>query len=293
MEKLSAFRIVLVSLLLTCSVVANEATGPGKQLAGVSAQDSPFQAYKANYLLYNPGETEIKFQFSLEIPIFTWQPTKERRLVNPLTKLYAGYTQKSFWDIGEPSAPFSDHNFNPELFWRHETGGSNFVLQVGYEHESNGRDGPESRSWNRPYVRVTGIHRFGQKKSSQENQLIVSLKAWEALDVADENADITDYVGYGELYLGLRCPISNAQHRPLSAGVTLRKGTESGRGSIQLDASWPWFAFSDWVRKIETDDETVSVGPHIYVQYFRGEGEKLIAYKEQVSHFRVGVGVHF
>ena len=66
--------------------------------------------YKPNYFLFGAGgDTQVAFQFSFRydlLPSATW------------VSVYFGYTQRSFWDLYEGSAPFSENNYNPEINFR-------------------------------------------------------------------------------------------------------------------------------------------------------------------------------
>ena len=89
--------------------------------------------------------SDVKFQIS-----FQQRLTKS---VLPFhTYLYLFYSQKAIWHVFRNSLPFHDLNFNPGI------GLSKFIIMknklVGkatlmIEHESNGRDGTASRSWNK------------------------------------------------------------------------------------------------------------------------------------------------
>jgi outer membrane phospholipase A len=53
--------------------------------------------------------------------------------------------------LGANSTPFRDISFRPSLFWQGAIPGEGLMpdmLRAGYEHESNGKDGVNSRSVN-------------------------------------------------------------------------------------------------------------------------------------------------
>lgn len=138
---------------------------PLSALAYVDEGNPPvvrFSPYKPTYFLV--GKHEAKGQFSLKA-----RPAEA-------FPIYAAYTQLMMWDIFKSSAPMRDINFNPEAFYRHELGEESEKrwLDFGvFEHESNGRPGASSRSWNRSYVRYSHTHFF-----SGERELQWSVKAW-------------------------------------------------------------------------------------------------------------------
>ncbi len=244
------------------------------------AQDNPFAitTYKPNYILpvsYNfntdAGETafdplEIKFQISFRA-----------RLLKDLFKtggdLMFGYTQQSYWQAynKDVSSPFRETNYEPEIMLafrrRQDTLGlKNRLIILGFAHQSNGRSQPLSRSWNRLYVNFI----------FERENLYFSIKPWYRIPesekddpsdpAGDDNPDIEDFMGYGEL---TALYIKN-KHR---FGIMLRNNLRrDNKGAVQLDWSRP-----------------ISRKTQVYVQYFNGYGESLIDYNRSVN--RIGVGV--
>lgn len=231
-----------------------------------------FSAHKQNYLLpftYSSlPETderkkyEIKFQLSV----------KQRLLRFHSWAFFFGYTQKSFWqayDIND-SSPFRENNFNPELFLRTKMW-DGFRIDTGWEHESNGQEIPDSRSWNRIYC--TPYY--------ENDRLIASLKGWyrlpednkdEEIDVdGDDNPDISKYYGYGELGLTLKIPeFYNTYIATMS-----RYNFKSGKGAIEVDLTIPLHLNS----------------MSLMIQYWNGYGESLIDYN--VKQQKIGIGLSF
>lgn len=107
------------------------------------------------------------------------------------------YTQQSLWQVynSEKSSPFRDTNYMPELklAWQPQLSFGGFdwqLLSLGYTHESNGRADPISRSWDRLVAEI-GI---------EKGDFALLLRPWIRIDDAgDDNPDITDYYGYGDL----------------------------------------------------------------------------------------------
>ena len=231
-----------------------------------------FSAHKQNYLLpytYSslPGtdlrkKNEIKFQLSV----------KQRLLKFRGWAFYFGYTQKSFWqayDIND-SSPFRENNFNPEIFLRTKMW-NGLRIDTGWEHESNGQEIPDSRSWNRIYC----IPYY------ENDRLIASLKGWyrlpednkdEKTDVdGDDNPDISRYYGYGELGLTLKIPeLYNTYIATMS-----RYNFNSGKGAIEVDLTIPLHLNS----------------MSLMIQYWNGYGESLIDYN--VKQQKIGIGLNF
>ncbi len=208
---------------------------------------------------YNYDNTEAKFQLSFKARLWT---TDDRRW-----GVWAAYTQQSQWQIynGDESRPFRDTNYMPELFVSYRPdidlgGGFNLkLLNAGYNHQSNGRSDILSRSWDRLFV-MAGVER--------ENLALYGT-LWYRLpenEDQDDNPDITDYYGHGEL---------NALYRwrGNSFKLSARGNVSTGKGSVQAG----WFT-------------PPLLGPlRGYVQVFSGYGESLIDYNWNQT--TVGVGV--
>ena len=201
---------------------------------------------------------EIKFQISFKIPLLTGVFDDSKRL-------YFAYSQISFWQAynSDQSSPFRETNHEPELMltlgndWR-LFGFTNRLNVFGFAHQSNGRTEPLSRSWNRLYAQFI----------LERGNLVLSIKPWWRIPESeedDDNPDIESYLGHAEFQL-----LYARESRSRSA--TLRYNPSSGRGSLQLDWTFP------------VDGRLKG-----YLQYFNGYGESLIDYDAR-SH-RIGVGV--
>lgn len=209
---------------------------------------------------YESEKTELLFAVSAKL----------RPLGLPL---YFAYSQRSFWSVydSKRSRPFRETVYNPEVFWRWaappiKDGVFRWGADAGYEHESNGRDIPESRSWDRVYL-APFIERGGTA---------AQLKLWYRLPEdekddendakGDDNPDIDDYMGYGELHVYRRF---NPNERFHLMGL-LNPGT--GNGAIQLEYSW-----------------RIGDGDLFWTAYaFHGYGESLTDYNDSIT--RVGIG---
>lgn len=239
---------------------------------------TPLPALQTNEPIYfvvgrRDGVTSARFQLSLKYRLFD----ERSWLANfmPVDKLYLGYTQTSIWDLSDDSSPFRDTSYRPSLFyydpdvWSSADGSHAIGFAAGFEHESNGRGGAESRSINIAYVQPSW------RKFLHDSKWYVSVapKVWTYLDKED-NTDIDEYRGYADLNLRL----GRVDGWLFSA--TMRKGTHH-LGALQLDASYPirqpFFA---------------NAGGYIHFQYFNGYGESLIDYDVKASsQFRVGVSI--
>ncbi|HSQ03882.1 MAG TPA: phospholipase A, partial [Burkholderiales bacterium] len=98
---------------------------------------------------------ELKYQLSLKSRI-----GKDRLLGG---HVWLAYTQQSLWQMWNASIsrPFRDTNYEPEVMWTFPLGYADKpnewaprVLTLGAVHQSNGRGGTLSRSWNRIYAQL-------------------------------------------------------------------------------------------------------------------------------------------
>lgn len=210
-------------------------------------------------------EVEVQFQLSFKIPISTLPFWNGQAAV--------GYTQVSYWQMFNTgySSPFRETNYAPELMAAFETKAAVLGLErirtvVGFIHESNGRSVPESRSWNRLYAEA----KFDWKQTT------IGLKPWYRIPESakqaptdsrgDDNPDITQYLGYGELTAEYR-------GKAFSVLATGRNNlrTHRNRGSLQIELAFP-----------------IRHDVHFYVQAFEGYGKSLNDYNRHDS--RVGAG---
>ena len=224
-----------------------------------------FGLYKDNYFTFGVpiGEkiskhnSNVKFQISIAQRL-----TKSTLPWN--TYLFLFYTQKVFWNVLENSMPMTDLNFNPgiglvkPLFVKNRFIGK---LSMLLEHESNGRDGTESRSWNKIS--------FGANIMIDPN-FMVHGKFWIPIVDGVENKDILDYCGIYQV--GTQVFSSD---RRWGASVTLvkRKGWRLSYNTI-LELNY---------RLFKRDNQ------YLFLQYYNGYGEGLLDYKQFHSMLRIGL----
>lgn len=206
-------------------------------------------------------DTEAQFQISLKVPL----------LINVFDSfdIYAAYTDRSFWQLynSDISRPFRETNHEPEA-WVQFTPGweifgfKNSANSFGVVHQSNGRGGVLSRSWNRVYANFV----------FQRGNFALGFKPWIRIseDIeTDDNPDITDYLGHYELRAGYKW-------KDHVFSVMSRNNLESGfeRGAVELGWSFPIWRY-----------------PYVkgYIQYFGGYGESLIDYNQRTN--RIGIGI--
>lgn len=96
-----------------------------------------FERHRPSFFLL--GKPITKVQFSFKVQVLRNFP------------LIFGYSQLMLWDLFETSLPFRDINFNPEVYYRLP-----YAIDLGIDHESNGKAGLDSRAWNHASVRYSG-----------------------------------------------------------------------------------------------------------------------------------------
>jgi len=222
------------------------------------------------YFIYGPDAPAAKFQFSFKYKILTFGEATSQRI--PSTLQFA-FSQRSLWDITGTSSPFYDTSYMPELFYEslapasEKSGGLTWLgFQAGYKHESNGRDGPVSRSLNTLFVQP--VFSFGALEGWH---LVVMPKIFTYIGGLGDNADLKDYRGYGQL----RFVIGKKNSGP-SLMYTGIVGQHWSHLSNQLDLTVP-------VRTLLLDFET-----YLLVQYFNGYGESLLSYRDKSETIRAG-----
>ena len=224
-----------------------------------------FGLYKDNYFIFGPAigqkitksNTNAKFQVSISQKL-----TKSTLPWN--TYLYLFYTQKVFWNVLEESLPMTDLNFNPgiglckPLFVKNRYIGK---LTFQLEHESNGRDSIQSRSWNR----IT----FGANIIIDAN-FSVHGKVWIPIVDGENNRDILDYCG---IYQVGTSYISPNQRWNASVVLVKRRGWKLNYNTI-FELAW----------KLSN-----SQNQYLFLQYYNGYGEGLLDYNKFHSQLRVGI----
>ena len=146
--------------------------------------------------------------------------------------------------------------------------GAAFGIQTGFQHESNGRDGLESRSTNHLYIKP--IIAFGLW---DDYHLKFAPKVWAyGRNDDDTNGDLDDYRGYFELETKIGSPES------FMLGSYFRSADEGS--SYQLDLSYP-------LNKLFGG----SIDMYIHAQYFNGYAETLLDYNQKDDAFRLGMSI--
>ncbi|HIP38783.1 MAG TPA: phospholipase [Desulfocapsa sulfexigens] len=242
-------------------------------------------AHKPNYILFgaynhngfdpslhqeqysNPSlsakHVESQFQLSIKSPLVV-------DLFKQNIDIYAAYTNLSFWQVynSEFSSPFREINHEPEAWIQFNPAEikafaiKNSRNRIGFVHQSNGKGGILSRSWNRVYLSML----------FEKNNFTFSIKPWLRIPEDaenDDNPNITDYLGHYHVRFGYKL----SDH---TFSMMLRNNLESGfsKGAMELGWSFPLWKYN-FIKG--------------YVHYFSGYGHSLIDYDNYINSIGVGV----
>ncbi|MCE2572692.1 phospholipase A [Motilimonas eburnea] len=277
--------LLLTALILSSSqLMANETADVEPEPAleerlqdELETFENPFviTPHKPNYILlanYNSNlpegiydkygdlqDTEIKFQLSLKIPVWVSESKS-------VPSVLVAYSQVSHWQAynSDESSPFRETNYEPEVIfaWRPDydlgAGWNIQWAQLGFNHQSNGRGGELSRSWNRI---VAGV-------ALEKDNLALAFVPWYRIQEDrenDDNHDITDYLGHGKIQAAYKW----GDH---TFALMSRNNLESGFSEGAVEGSWS-FPLTKRVKG--------------YVQFFTGYGSNLIEY----NHYNTTAGI--
>jgi len=207
-------------------------------------------------------DVEAKFQLSFKTKF-------AENLFGDNGDLWGAYTQSSRWQVynGEESRPFRETNYEPEvmLVFRNNyslAGWKGRMAGIGFNHQSNGRGDPLSRSWNR-VIATIGLDR--------ENWALVLRPWWRVPDGNDDdNPDIEDYIGRGDAML----TYARNGHVFTVLGRHSLRGGEDSHGALQVDYGFP-----------------INRSFRAHVQLFHGYGESLIDYNHKATYIGLGISL--
>lgn len=261
----------------------------GKTLAEewAPAAGVPLKIYKQNYFLVThtsqPNDTpttpnpqnQAPFTYPLDHKEVKFQISIKNELINfGRHTIWGGYSQQSFWQVFNTnhSTPVRETDYEPEVIYSYRPNGwgsastmVNSFLNAALVHQSNGQSRPRSRAWNRLYVQAGFEHDFGDN-----GRVALLPRYWKRIwadSTDDDNADIVDYLGHGDLELRYY-----RGHGMLSAIARSR--------SLQVDLALPLRIFD-----IENSN--------LHLQYFHGYGESLIDYNQSHTTYGIGFSVPF
>jgi phospholipase A1/A2 len=229
-----------------------------------------FAPHEPVYFIYGTKTPAAKFQLSFKYRIFGDSPGD---LDTTRNSLQFGYTQRSLWDIEGSSSPFYDTSYMPEIFYEYLTpeppegsGKITFLgAQAGYGHESNGREGLDSRSINMLFIRPSvALGHIGGWR------VILIPKLFTYISDLSDNRDIRKYRGFGEA----RLIFGKNEGPQFSSSLIVGSGWE--HRSLQLDFSVPIHFYAG------------DFATYFLLQYFNGYGESLLHYHDKTSALRGG-----
>ena len=205
---------------------------------------------------YRPNEAEFQISF---------MTLTNRNLFGTNFDLYLGYTHEAWWQVYNDgwSRPFRENNYSPEIFGRRllentweVLGGKVVAYDIGYVHQSNGQAQELSRSWNRWFFRFAALY----------GEVFMRATIWHRIPEdsnRDDNPDIEEYVGYGELKFDRL--FSKARF-----GTRIVPGTK--KQGIEFSYSYPW-----------------QEGLRYYIKLGHGYGLNLIDHDHKTE--RIGFGI--
>jgi phospholipase A1 len=211
---------------------------------------------------YSGNRTEAVFQISAKHRLFD-------------TRFYFAYTQISFWQAYDHknSAPFRETNYNPELFYRFKKmpfHSGHFGADIGFEHESNGQRPPVSRSWNLAYVCPYFVQPNLLVYLKLRYRIPEDEKEFPEAAVGDDNPDITDYLGHGDLHVYYKF------WRNHMIRLWVQGNLSTGRGGVVLNYGFP----------VPHSDRSF-----VGIRVSRGYGESMVDYNRSLT--RIGIGIMF
>lgn len=220
---------------------------------------SPTQE-ETNFTSNEMRSTELKLQVSIKTKV-------AEDLFDTNADMWFGYSQLSHWQVynEDNSRPFRATDYEPEIFITQPVtanlpfGGRLRMLGVGASHHSNGQSDPLSRSWNRAYL----------MGGAEWGKFAILPRLWTRLDNDsdnDDNPDIEDFMGYGDVTFLYDLPSEQ------SISGTLRYNTETHNGAAQIDYIYP-----------------LSNNVNGYLQLFHGYGESIIDYNHKNTAIGVGI----
>jgi len=207
------------------------------------------------------NKIEAKFQLSFKVKMF-------QGLFWGQGDLWTAYTQKSHWQLynNSLSRPFREINYEPEVILNFATnfdilGLKSKMLGIGFNHQSNGRETPYSRSWNRIIVQAgfeTGDWQF-------------YVRPWYRIpDEIDDNPDIQEYLGHGDI---------TAIYYKGRNTVTLQ-----GSSNLSFNRHLKGYAEASWSYQISGNLKG-------YLQITNGYGETMIDYNNRQTTFGLGISL--
>lgn len=229
-----------------------------------------FYPYEPMYFVVGTDPEKSKYQISFRYQFVKADGGLAERYP-ALTGFNIAYTQTSFWDLQSESKPFQDTSYKPEIFYLSPfillgpSWAEGFQAQGGFRHESNGREGDDSRSTNTLYVELHWIFDLGNDYALL---LAPEVFAYVGND-NDTNPDLDKYRGYFDLELKV------AKKNGFSLATRYQHGLKGW--SVLTDFNYPL------PKLLRSNIEL-----YFMVQRFDGYAESLIDFREQRHATRIG-----
>ncbi len=268
MGKKFVFLLVCLStsLFLQAQIVKNKSVNFNADSIRNEFDNGPyFTLFRDNYFVLGTalGEKPTRFNSDVKFQISIAQRlTKSTLPWN--TYLFLTYSQKCFWNVFEESMPMRDLNFNPGiglgklLIVKDRLIGKMMLL---VEHESNGRDGEDSRSWNKISLSASIF---------VDPQFMVHGKVWIPIIDGQNNKDILKYSGIHQTGIQV-----TSKNKRFGMAITLvkRQGFNLNFNTI-IELNYKLF---------KKDNQ------YLFLQYYNGYGENLLDYNKFHSRLRAGI----
>lgn len=238
--------------------------------------DDAIHAYEPVYALAEPEPLNAKFQLSFCFHLLGRRDEHPADGSDRPDGLYLSYSQTSFWDLESNSKPFFDNSYRPEA-WVHLGGieHQNLLgthrhdLEGGLGHESNGRDGADSRSLNRVFLRPIVTWDLGERW-----QLTLAPRVYAYIGDMSDNQDLAEYRGYVDLLATF------GRRDGMQVSALGHVGSRMTHGSIQVDVTYPLDHLTGGLTNC-----------YAQVQWFSGYAESLINYRQHSDRVLIGIAI--
>jgi outer membrane phospholipase A len=229
--------------------------------------------YKPIYFAGGTDLAESKFQLSFRYQFVREDGELAQR--RPWARGFnLAFTQTSGWDLKSESKPFKDTSYKPEFFYRSPyiplglSWAPGLQMQTGFRHESNGRDGADSRSTNFIYGKFTWL-----LKLSEEMAVLVAPEAFVYVGNEDEtNPDLDAYRGHFDLELRI------ARKDSFSLATNYMHGSKGW--SVRTEFTYPMHHFLRG-----------NLNVYFFAQRFDGYADNLLDYTEKTHATRFGIAL--
>ena len=224
-----------------------------------------FGLFKDNYFVLGTALNQRPTEFNSDVKFqVSFQQRLTRSVLPWHSHLFLSYSQKAMWNIFEESLPFHDLNFNPGI------GISKLLILKGklvgkatlmVEHESNGRDGEASRSWNKISLSASAF---------LLPELMVHAKGWIPIIDGQQNKDILKYSGIYQMGMQF---VSTNKRWVFDVTLTKRKGWNLNYNTI----------VNIGFRFRKKDNQ------FLMLHFYDGYGENLLDYNKYHCRLRLGL----